>query len=246
MDKNFKLTIEYDGTLYHGWQRQPTHRTIQGEIEKALAIMTGRQVTVIGSGRTDAGVHASGQVANFKSETRLTPGELLRGLNSLLPADIVIHQCVQVASQFHARFDVHSKLYRYRILNRPLPSAMERFYAWWLKAPLNVDAMRSTIPHILGTHDFKSFEGSGSPREHTVRHVLQASLRNDQSDRLIFDIEADGFLRYMVRNLVGTMVAVGLGKITPDQFIKILQARNRSLASSTAPPHGLCLIRVVY
>jgi len=246
MDKNFKLTIEYDGTLYHGWQRQPRQRSIQGEIEKALATMTGRPVTLIGSGRTDAGVHASGQVANFKSETRLTAGELQKGLNSLLPADIVINNCARVAPEFHARFDVRSKLYRYCILNQPLPSAMERYSAWWLRAPLDVKEMRSAILHILGTHDFKSFEGSGSPREHTIRHVMHAALRNEPSNRLIFDIEADGFLRYMVRNLVGTLVSVGMGKITPRQFQEILSARNRSLASATAPPHGLCLIRVIY
>lgn len=246
MDNNFKLTIEYDGTFYHGWQRQPKQRSIQGEIEKALATMTGRPVTLIGSGRTDAGVHALGQVANFKSETRLSADELQKGLNSLLPADIVIHSCEQVPLEFHARFDVLSKLYRYCILNRPLPSALERSYAWWLRAPLDLNAMCNAIPFILGAHDFKSFEGSGSPREHTVRRVMHASLRNDKPDRLIFDIEADGFLRYMVRNLVGTLVAVGSGKITPRQFGEILDAGDRNLAAATAPPHGLCLIRVAY
>lgn len=246
MLKNFKLTIEYDGNCYHGWQRQPNGPSIQQEIESAVETMTRQKITLTGSGRTDAGVHARGQVANFTCDTRIEPAELIQGLNSILPADIVILDCELASSQFHARFDAKSKIYRYTIINQPLRPAIGRQYAWWLRSPLDLTAMRSAAGLLLGEHDFKSFEGAGSPRAHTQRHVMQADWTLAPGKGIVFEIQANGFLRYMVRNIVGTLVAVGQSKISPEQFRQILLSRDRGRASATAPAHGLLLVRVLY
>jgi tRNA pseudouridine38-40 synthase len=208
--------------------------------------MTRKAPTLIGAGRTDAGVHALGQTASFKSATRLSAEQLQRGLNRLLPEDIVIHEVRPVEENFHARYDVKSKLYRYRIINRPLPSAIERRFAWFIRRPLCLCAMRAAAACLPGLHDFKAFEASGSPRSHTLRHVFCAELESDGNGLLTFSIRADGFLRCMVRNIVGTLVAVGLGKISPDDFLRILESRDRTQAAATAPPQGLFLVEVVY
>ena len=243
---NFKLTIEYDGSAYHGWQRQNDQATIQGVIEAAIGKMTQKKVVLNASGRTDAGVHALGQVANFCVDTTLSADVFFNGLNSLLKDDIVIKDCRVVDERFHARFDAKSKLYHYHILNTPLPSAINRQYAWYIKRPLDVDKMQAAANYLIGEHDFKSFEGSGSPRAHTTRHIYRAAMSTNEPGHLRFAIEANGFLRFMVRNIVGTLADVGLGQITPDQFKNILQAKDRNLASPTAPPQGLFLIRVNY
>jgi tRNA pseudouridine38-40 synthase len=244
--KNFKLIIEYDGTQYHGWQRQPNGMSIQQAVETAIETMTRRKITLIGSGRTDAGVHALGQTANFKCETRLEPDEIQKGLNSLLPKDIVIHKCLAVPTEFHARYDVKSKRYRYCILNRQLPAAIGRQYAWWIRSPLDVSAMQLAADCIVGEHDFKAFEATGSPRGHTRRRVLEARWERRIGERLTFDIIADGFLRYMVRNIVGTLVSVGQHRITPERFEEVLNALDRTAAGATAPAHGLFLVEVHY
>lgn len=244
--RNFKLIIEYDGTLYSGWQRQPNDRTIQQEIETALATMTRRKITLIGSGRTDAGVHALGQTANFSCETAIAPTAFHKGLNSLLPDDIVIRACEEVPTQFHARYDVKSKIYRYRIRNGPLPAAIGRQYEWWVRAPLDIDAMRQAAARLVGQKDFKAFEGTGSPRSHTIRHVMRAEIHNEVQGSIVFEIEAEGFLRYMVRNIMGTLVLVGKGAMAPGQIHVILESRDRGLAGATAPAKGLCLVHVNY
>jgi len=246
MPRNFKLTIEYDGSSYNGWQRQKNGRTIQGEIEKALMTMTGEKIILTGSGRTDAGVHAFGQTANFLCDTKLSAGAFLNGLNSLLQEDIVIRKCGEVDENFHARISAKSKIYNFRILNSSLPSAICRQYAWSIRKKLDPDAMRQASVYITGSHDFKAFEGAGSPRSSTIRCVIKATLMERDNDYLIFEIEADGFLRFMVRNIVGTLAEVGLGKITPDEFKKILLSKDRKLAGATAPPHGLFLMGVKY
>jgi tRNA pseudouridine38-40 synthase len=246
MTKNFKIAIEYDGSRYHGWQRQKNDPTIQEEIEKAVLAITGQKVSLTGSGRTDAGVHAYGQVANFKCETNLAAQDLLGGLNSLTADDIVIHSCEEVAAAFHARYDVKRKTYVYKFLNRPGPAAIGRHYAWHLRKELDLESMRAASTHLIGSHDFRAFEGAGSPRSHTTRHVFKASLIDDGNGYIAFEIEADGFLRFMVRNIVGTLVKVGLGKISPDEFNRILKSRDRNQAGATAPAHGLFLLKVTY
>jgi len=246
MIKNFKITIEYDGTSYHGWQRQQNEHTIQGEIEKALLTMTGKKTVLTASGRTDAGVHALGQVANFHCDTDLSSQTFQNGLNSLTRDDIVIISCDIVDESFHSRFDTKSKTYNYRILNRDLPAAINRQYAWFIRKKLDLDAMGLSVRHIIGTHDFKAFEGTGSPRSHTTRRVFKAEIAEQGNGLIVFEIKADGFLRFMVRNIVGTLVAVGLGKITSDGFKKILLSKDRSTAGATAPSNGLFLMNVKY
>lgn len=252
--QNFRLLVEYDGTAYHGWQRQSNTRTIQGTIEAALKTMTGEPVTLIGSGRTDAGVHATGQVANFCLETRLTPDVFLKGLNSLLPPDIVIKDCAAVDETFHARYNTLSKVYDYRILNRPIPAALFRQYAWHIRRPLDLKAIRTAMLCLKGQHDFSAFEAAGSSRSHAVRTVIDVDLTGhevrlapkDADGYVVFSIEADGFLRHMARNIVGTLVGVGLGEISPEAFEEILISKDRKQAGATAPAHGLFLREVKY
>jgi tRNA pseudouridine38-40 synthase len=246
MKRNFKLTIEYDGSAYFGWQRQKDPNTIQGTIEGALHALTGESVTLTGSGRTDSGVHALGQVASFHTHTHLAAGDIHRALNALLPDDIVILSCEEMPEAFHARFDVVSKCYRYCLLNRPLPAALGRQYAWHIRKALDIAAMREAIGHIEGTHNFKAFEGAGSPRPDSIRKVYRAQLVSQNNDRIDFEIEGNGFLRHMVRNIVGTLVDIGIGKITPDDLVKIREGKDRGKAGITAPAHGLFLVKVNY
>lgn len=243
---NFKLIIEYDGTAYQGWQVQKNAATIQGEIENALKIMTGKDITLTGSGRTDSGVHALGQCANFHCETRLSPQVFQKGLNSLLNKDIVIKDCQYADENFHARYDVKSKTYQYRILNRAVPAAVGRQYAWFIRNKLDINAMRSAAKHLEGTHDFKAFEGAGSPRSHTVRSVFRSDISEHDAGYVIFEIEANGFLKFMVRNIVGTLAETGIGKISPEDFRQILLSKDRKRAGATAPPQGLFLMNVTY
>jgi len=244
--KDFKLIIEYDGTNYSGWQRQAQEPTVQAEIERALAFMTRSTVSLIGAGRTDAGVHALGQVASFRCDTRLDAEAILKGLNSLLPRDIAIRDCRRAPEGFHARFDAKSKIYHYRILNRDTRAAVGRDYAWFIHRPLDLAAMRRAAAVLVGRHDFKAFESTGSPRAHTLRQVETADWMEVEGQRLIFQIEADGFLRCMVRNIVGTLVAVGLGKLAPGDVQAIMDARDRKRAGATAPARGLFLMEVKY
>lgn len=243
--KNFKLTIEYDGSPFHGWQRQKNDRTVQEEIENALELMTRQSITLHGASRTDAGVHALGQVANFFCATRLDCETLLKGLNALTSNAVVIRNCENVPKYFNAQFDAQSKVYRYRILNAPLPCAIGRQYAWYYYKPLDLAAMRRAAAHIIGLHDFRAFEGVGSPRAHSVRHVLNAVIYK-ADDYIVFEIEGEGFLRHMVRNIVGTLVDVGLGRLHADDVRTIRLSRDRRQAGLNAPAHGLFLVKVKY
>lgn len=243
---NYRLTIEYDGTRYHGWQRQKSDPSIQGEIEKALEKMTRQKTVVNGSGRTDAGVHALAQTANFKSDACLAADAFLMGLNSLLKDDIVIRACRVVADDFHARYNAKGKIYQYRILNSRLSSAICRNHVWHIRNPLDFYAIQRAAAHVVGEYDFKAFEGAGSPRSSTVRRVVRAEMTRESSENLCFTIEADGFLRYMVRNIVGTLVDVGLSRTTPEGFKSILESGERGRAGATAPPQGLYLVKVLY
>lgn len=242
---HFKLTIEYDGTQFHGWQVQPGLPTIQREIQTVLETMTREKIMIHGSGRTDAGVHALGQVAHFSCDTRITAEQFHLALNQLLPKSIAIRECRVVDESFHSRFSAKSKTYQYRILNSRMPVAIGRQYLWHVHRPLDLSAMQAAADHLVGEMDFKSFEGTGSPRETTIRTVHRADFT--QKDPVVyFEIRGTGFLKFMVRNIVGTLVEVGLGKHTPDDFKQIILAKDRKAAGVTAPPQGLFLLYVEY
>lgn len=246
MGKNFKLVIEYDGTEFFGWQRQKNKKTIQGEIEKVLSRILNQKIKITASGRTDAGVHAFGQVANFYADTDILPKNLKKGVNSLIQNSIVIRKCCIGEDDFHARYNAISKEYHYFILNRKDPCAINRFFQWHIRYPLDIDAMNQCCQAITGIFDFKSFENTGSPRSSTIREIFFFNISQLGDSRLVFKICANGFLKYMVRNLIGTIVPVGLNKMTIDEFINILAAKDRTKAGSTAPPHGLFLKKVTY
>jgi tRNA pseudouridine38-40 synthase len=242
----YKLTIEYDGTGFSGWQRQDDRPTIQGELEAVLSRILNQDIRIHGSGRTDAGVHAMGQVAHFRAETRLAPGQILKGVNSLMRHSIVLRDCVRAADDFHAQYQARSKEYRYYILNRPTPNAVGRNYCWHVNRPLDTDVMTRCSRYLEGCHDFKAFENTGSPRSSTVREVFSAGWIHKEDEMLVFSICASGFLKNMVRNIVGTLKDAGSGKLDTKTFGRILAGRDRSLAGATAPAKGLFLYRVEY
>ncbi len=244
--RNFKLVLEYDGSRYHGWQRQNGVLSIQEVIESRLEVMLGNPVGVRASGRTDAGVHARGQVANFYARTRLRAEQIQRGLNSLLPPDIVVKDAEETPESFHARFSATSKTYEYHILNRPVPSALERNYSWHISRPLCPSAIMECLELLPGLHDFAAFMAAGSSVKSTERIVYRASLEQNGEHRLKFVFRANGFLRHMVRNMVGTLVEVGNGRRTPEEFRAVLAGRDRKRAGMTAPAHGLFLVAVHY
>ncbi|MCG8564298.1 MAG: tRNA pseudouridine(38-40) synthase TruA [Desulfobacterales bacterium] len=247
MPKSFKLTIEYDGTDYSGWQRQQDRTTIQGELESVLSLILNQEIKIAGSGRTDAGVHAHAQVASFTAETSMGPEGLIRAVNSLLKKQaIVLRDIHEVEADFHAQYSATSKEYHYWILNSKIPSALESRYVWHVHQPLDMAPMAACCDHILGVHDFKSFENVGSPRTSTIREIFSASIQAKSRDRLRFSVCASGFLKNMVRNLVGSIVAAGRGRISPDEFKAVLEAKDRTLADATAPARGLFLHRVNY
>lgn len=244
--RNIKLTIEYDGTHYQGWQVQPKGPTVQGVVEEKLALLAKEPVHLIGSGRTDAGVHAFGQVAHFKTKNQMDVRSIQKALNSLLPPDIVIQEVEEVTEAFHARKQSKSKIYEYRILNRKIRSAFHRGFAWHIPQRLDFAEMKKATQKVVGEHDFSSFRSVGSPTRTAVRKVIRAEWRKGRDGLLRFEIEANGFLKQMVRAIVGTLVEVGKGKISSEDFQKILNAKKRERAGPTAPAHGLFLIEVKY
>ncbi|MBW2040159.1 MAG: tRNA pseudouridine(38-40) synthase TruA [Deltaproteobacteria bacterium] len=244
--RNIKLTIEYDGTAYHGWQVQPGLRTIQGVMREKIAQITQGKVNLIGAGRTDAGVHALGQVTNFHTESNIDLTSLQKGLNSLLPADIVVRGAEEVEERFNARFSANSKVYEYHILNQPYPSAIWRNFAWFIPHGLDLSPMMRCGSVLVGTHDFSSFRASGDESRHSIREVLRLEIERQEGNLIVVVMEANAFLREMVRSIVGTLVDVGRGKISPAEFEEIFQAHDRRRAGMTAPAHGLFLVEVKY
>jgi tRNA pseudouridine38-40 synthase len=242
---NIKLTIEYDGTNYHGWQTQARGPTVQAVLEEALAVFFGQSIRIIGSGRTDAGVHAMGQVANFHTDKAFDRHRVLRGLNALTPRDITIKDTQPVANSFDARRDARARTYHYHILNRPTPSPFYLNRAWHLHAGLDIDPMRAALGCLVGEHDFSSFRAAGCDAEHPVRRIYETSIEK-RGELLIYAIEGTAFLRHMVRNIVGTLAEIGQGIRTPESFAELLAARDRTRAGLTAPAHGLYLIEVKY
>lgn len=249
---NIRLVIEYDGARYHGWQRQPNLPTIQGVIEAAIATISKERLTVVGSGRTDAGVHAEGQVANFKTKARLLPDDWQRALNSLLPEDIVIRSAQAVPDRFHARFSAVRKIYRYRIINQGYAPAIGRQYVWTVFSRLNLGRMKTAAKPLVGRHDFSSFQGSDPSRSRSGRSARTAICRIRRLDlrrknkEVMVTIEADRFLQQMVRTIVGTLVEVGRGRRDPGEMKSLIQKKDRRFGGPTVPAQGLCLMKVLY
>jgi len=243
--RNVKFTIEYDGTGYCGWQRQSNGTSIQEVIEKTLKRTLGETVKLTGSGRTDSGVHARAQVANFKTSSRLTTKQLLFALNSSLPKDIAIVKAEEAPSGFNARFKARRKVYRYRILNSPTHSPLEIRYSYQYRQPLDVGLMKREAGALLGRHNFKSFQALDSRRRSSVTHIRRIAITRRQKN-ICIDIEADGFLYNMVRVIVGTLIEIGRGKFKKGDMERILKAKDRAMAGPTAPARGLCLMEVRY
>ena len=242
---NIKLAIEYDGTHYHGWQIQPHGASIQSVLEQAIATFVGVPTRITGSGRTDAGVHALGQVANFFTEKEYDRHRILRGLNALTPPDITIKDVEFVPDSFDARHDGRSRIYEYHILNRSTPSPFYLHRALHVHESLDIAAMREALSCLLGEHDFTSFRAAGCEAAHPIRKVYRTTLEQ-RGELLVYTIEATAFLRHMVRNIVGTLIEVGKGLRTAQSFSELLKARDRTKAGPTAPPHGLFLMEVKY
>jgi tRNA pseudouridine38-40 synthase len=244
--RNIRLILEYDGTGYCGWQFQENGLSIQKVLEEAIGRMTGETIRVIGSGRTDAGVHALGQVAHFHTASRLGERNFLMGINSLLPPDVAVREVREVDPVFHARYDVKSKVYIYRICNRPVRPVLERNYAWFVWEPLDLQKIERVLDLFLGTHDFTSFCSTHTDSRDHVRTLLDIGVQKDDNGMVQFSLEADGFLRYMARTIVGALVDVGRGKCTREEVAGILAAEDRKKAGLTAPPQGLFLKEVRY
>jgi len=244
--KNYRLTIEYDGSGYHGWQFQKNALTIQEVIEEALFQIARKRVRLNSSGRTDTGVHALNQVVNFKADLEIKTSRLLIGLNGLLPDDIVVKGIDEMPDNFDARRSAKSKTYRYVILNRKTPSALKRFRCWHVRDPLDLETMKKGAEILIGEHDFSSFRASGCSAKHAVREILRTSFTVKENGFIVFEIEGRAFLRHMVRNIVGTLVALGLGKINLAEFEAIIDARDRTRGGVAAPARGLFLVEVNY
>ena len=247
MTRTLKLVVEYDGSDFCGWQRQENGPSVQQHLEEVLARMVGGPVTVVGASRTDAGVHALGQVASFQTEASIPLDGFRMGMNSLLPPAIAIVSAVEVAADFHARFSARGKRYRYSILTRSSRAPLERHRLWHKGgAVLDVPAMRAAAAALLGERDWSAFRAAGCTAKNAVRRVDSIEVSELGPYRIDIDVEGNAFLRNMVRILSGTLVDVGLGRIAPGQVTEIVESRDRTRAGPTAPAHGLTLVEVMY
>lgn len=248
--RTIKLTIEYDGTRYVGWQIQPKGRSVQGEITRAVRRMTGEENHVIGSSRTDAGVHALGQAAHFRTQTMIPPAGFMRGINSMLDKDISVIKAEEADADFHAQKNARSKLYRYMILNSDAPSGLLAFRCWHIRDRLDLKAMQEASKCLIGEHDFKSFQAAGSSAKDAFRKINDITIRKgryqDHGGAIFIEIQGNGFVYHMVRNIVGTLVKIGKGRAAPSEMEKILNARERKRAGATAPALGLYLAKVTF
>jgi len=245
MEQNYKLTLAYDGTRFYGWERQPDRDTIQGKLESVLSELTGRPVDVIGAGRTDAGVHARAMTASVVLDTDRTPEEIRDYLNRYLPDAIAVREVKPCAARFHARYNALGKTYRYTCFDGPVKPVFDRRYVTMLDYVPDVERMRSAAAYLQGEHDFASFCGNPYMKKSTVRMVDAIEIER-RRDRVIFTFHGSGFLQNMVRILVGTLLEVGRGYWEPEHMAEILAAKDRKQAGPTAPPEGLCLMKVDY
>ena len=254
--RTLKLTLAYDGSRFVGWQRQAAGESIQALLEEACASLEGGPVTVQGAGRTDAGVHALGQVASVEISAPHDVDTLQRAINAQLPPDIRVREIAEAPPGFQARFSARRKTYRYLVRNAPFASPFERAFVWHVREPLQLPAMQAAAAALCGTHDFAAFRSAGGDVATTTRTILRSSidmlpvtpgpLEPTGAGLLAYDVEGDGFLRHMVRAIVGTLVEVGRGWRAPDSMAKLLGSGSRAQAGPTAPPHGLYLVRVDY
>ncbi len=243
--RNIKLTIEYDGKDFNGWQKQPTKLNIQGTIEQAIKQITGEDVELNASGRTDAGVHALGQVANFKTNSQIPIEKFAIAINSKLKRSIVIKKAEEVDERFHSRLSCKKKTYRYIINNSPEGTAIYRNLETHIPQKLDLSQMKKVIKYFEGEHDFKAFKASGTSSKSSVRTIYKADIYQE-NEKIFIEITGNGFLYNMVRIIVGTLVEVGLGKIKPEKIIDIIQQGKRENAGKTFPPNGLYLLKVMY
>ena len=243
--RNIKLIIEYDGKDFNGWQRQPKKLNIQGEIERAISEITGEEVDLIASGRTDAGVHAIAQSANFKTNSNIPIEKIPIAINTKLKQSIRIKSAEEVDERFHSRYNCKQKTYRYIINNGNVASALYRNMEYFVPEKLDVEKMKKAIKFFEGEHDFKGFKASGTSSKSSIREIYKTSIKKD-GDRIIIELTGNGFLYNMVRIIVGTLVEVGLGKIKPEEIQDIINSGDRTRAGKTLPPQGLYLVKVEY
>ena len=244
--RNIKLIIEYDGKSFNGWQKQPNKLNIQGEIERAIGELTGEEINLIASGRTDAGVHSFGQTANFKTENEpISIEKSPTAITSQLKKSIVIKSAEEVDERFHSRYSVKSKTYRYIINNSEMGTAIYRDLEYHFPIKLDVDKMKKAAKYFEGEHDFKGFKASGTSSKSSVRTIYEANVEK-QGDKIIIELTGNGFLYNMVRIISGTLLDVGLDKIKPDEIPEIIESKDRKRAGRTLPAHGLYLVEVNY
>ncbi len=243
--RKIKLTIAYDGSDYHGWQIQPDHTTVQGIISEALKKLLGYSVRVVGASRTDAGVHALGQVAAINVDSPIPTGNFVKALNDRLPEDIAVRSAEQVDSSFDVTADVKNKLYRYRIFTGKIRPVLDIRHCWFYPYNLNIEKMNEAAQIFVGKKDFTSFASAADQRESKVRTIFRSDVYRE-GDYVYYEVEGDGFLYNMVRNIVGTLVEAGKHRIKPEDIQKIIEAEDRSKAGSIAPASGLCLMWLEY
>lgn len=244
-ERNLRLVIEYDGTDFHGWQRQAGQRTVQGTLEEKVLEFTGESVELRGAGRTDAGVHAEGQVAHMMVGSRIPVGGFLRGLNTILPRDVVVVDVAEAAATFDARFSAQGKVYRYNVWNHFVRSPKHARTTWHVRSPLDLEVMRTAAATLCGQHDFKGFRASDCDRRNTVRVIRRFEISR-QGALMNIEVEATAFLKNMVRILAGTLVDVGRGRLDLARVARVLETGDRTAGGVTAPPGGLTLVRVIY
>lgn len=244
--RNIKLIIEYDGRGFNGWQKQPDRLNIQGEIERAIKEITGEDVELIASGRTDAGVHSLGQTANFKTKSNIPTEKFAVAINSKLKRSIRIQSAEEVDERFHSRYSVKSKKYRYTINNSEYGSAIYRDLEYHFPIKLDIEKMKKAVKYFEGEHDFKAFKASGTSSKSSVRTIYKAEVIEGNNGRIYIELTGSGFLYNMVRIIAGTLLDVGIGKIKPEEITEIINQGKRQNAGKTLPPNGLCLVEVNY